>query len=149
MQGPQHRLEATLSISLLRKTVRGAPPGSLLQTGQGGALAHRSGAGHGAEGLIDQDLVREGGGRGRGVHIQIPIRVYNLFIGDKRLVRLVKCHKLLEDFLFLLKISLNGLKDWFWVCGLLDHVTFLLVFLDQGLDGGGVGCCTNGNWCWS
>lgn len=152
VQGPQHRLEAALSISFLRKTLRGALPGSLLETGQLGVLtpghtqAHRSRAGHRAEGLIDQDLVREGGGSGRGVHIQIPIRVDNLFIGDKRLVCLVKCHKLLEDFLFLLKVSLNGLKDWFGVCGLLDHMTFLLVFLDQSLDGGGVGCCTCGNW---
>ena len=157
MKGPQHWLEPALSISLVRKTLRLAPPRPLLETGQHRLIMtidpgdRGRGGLDGAQCLVNQDLVREGGGRCRAVDVQIkiPIGVYSLFIGDKRLVCLVKGHKLLEDFLLLLKVSLDGLQDWLGVCGLLDHVTLLLIFLHQRLDGGGVGCGDCCHRCWS
>ena len=55
VQGPQHGLEPALGISLVRKTLRLAPPRPLLETGQPGDRGW--GGLNGAQCLVNKDLV--------------------------------------------------------------------------------------------
>ena len=62
VQGPQHGLEPALGISLVRKTLRLAPPRPLLETGQPGDIGDPPGDGgwgglNRAQRLVNKDLV--------------------------------------------------------------------------------------------